>query len=208
MIYCLNPNCLKPQNPDNHRFCQSCGAKLIPQLQDRFAIQERLGEGGFGKTYRATDGHRMNANSVVKQFAPAMRSNPQLRDKMLELFEREATQLLELGQHPQIPALFAYFQADLELPAGRYPYLYLAQEYVEGQNLLQELAEKQSFDEAEVRTILADLLPILDLIHSRGVIHRDIKPENIMQRQSDGNSNGPGFRYVINGLRVVCVFSR
>ncbi|MBC6477916.1 MAG: hypothetical protein GDA56_09120 [Hormoscilla sp. GM7CHS1pb] len=85
MIYCLNPNCLKPQNPDNHRFCQSCGAKLIPQLQDRFTIQERLGEGGFGKTYRATDGHRMNANSVVKQFAPApemqraMGSNPQLR---------------------------------------------------------------------------------------------------------------------------------
>ena len=85
MIYCLNPNCLKPQNPDNHRFCQSCGAKLIPQLLDRFAILERLGEGGFGKTYRATDGHRMNANSVVKQFAPApemqraMGSNPQLR---------------------------------------------------------------------------------------------------------------------------------
>ena len=192
MIYCLNPNCLNPQNPDNHRFCQSCGAKLIPQLLDRFAILERLGEGGFGKTYRATDGHRMNANSVVKQFAPApemqqaMGSNPQLRDKMLELFAREATQLLELGQHPQIPALFAYFQADLQLPAGRYPYLYLAQEYVEGENLLQGLAEKQAFDEASVRYILADLLPILDLIHSRGVIHRDIKPENIMQRRSDG----------------------
>ncbi|MBC6477915.1 MAG: SUMF1/EgtB/PvdO family nonheme iron enzyme [Hormoscilla sp. GM7CHS1pb] len=192
MIYCLNPNCLNPQNPDNHRFCQSCGAKLIPQLLDRFAILERLGEGGFGKTYRATDGHRMNANSVVKQFAPApemqqaMGSNPQLRDKMLELFEREATQLLELGQHPQIPALFAYFQADLELPAGTYPYLYLAQEYVEGENLLQTLAQKQAFDEAEVRSILADLLPILDLIHSRKVIHRDIKPDNIMRRGSDG----------------------
>ncbi|MGK7902249.1 MAG: SUMF1/EgtB/PvdO family nonheme iron enzyme [Hormoscilla sp.] len=191
MIYCLNPNCLNPQNPDNHRFCQSCGAKLIPQLLNRFAILERLGEGGFGKTYRATDGHRMKANSVVKQFAPApemqqaMGSNPQLRDKMLELFAREATQLLELGQHPQIPALFAYFQADLQLPAGTYPYLYLAQEYVEGENLLQALTQKQAFDEAEVRSILADLLPILDLIHSRGVIHRDIKPENIMQRRSD-----------------------
>ncbi|MBO1347480.1 MAG: SUMF1/EgtB/PvdO family nonheme iron enzyme [Hormoscilla sp. GUM202] len=192
MIYCLNPNCLNPQNPDNHRFCQSCGAKLIPQLLNRFAILERLGEGGFGKTYRATDGHRMNANSVVKQFAPApemqqaMRNNPQLRDKMLELFEREASQLLELGQHPQIPTLFAYFQADLQLQTGTYPYLYLAQEYVEGENLLQALIQKQSFDEAEVRSILADLLPILELIHSRKVIHRDIKPENIMRRQSDG----------------------
>lgn len=192
MIYCLNPNCLNPQNPDKHRFCQSCGTKLIPQLLNRFAILERLGEGGFGKTYRATDGHRMNANSVVKQFAPApkmqqaMGSNPQLRDKMLELFEREATQLLELGQHPQIPALFAYFQTDLELQTGTHPYLYLAQEYIEGQNLLQALAQKKFFYEAEVRSILTDLLPILDLIHSRGVIHRDIKPENIMRRQSDG----------------------
>ena len=192
MIYCLNPNCLNPQNPDNHSFCQSCGAKLIPQLLNRFVILERLGEGGFSKTYRATDKHRMNANSVVKQFAPApemqraMGSNPQLRDKMLELFDREATQLLELGQHPQIPTLFAYFQADLQLPAGTYPYLYLAQEYVEGDNLLEALTQKQAFDEAEVRSILADLLPILELIHSRKVIHRDIKPENIMRRQSDG----------------------
>ncbi len=44
----------------------------------------------------------------------------------------------------------------------------------------------QCFTERKIRQLLADLLPVLDFIHSHNVIHRDIKPENIIRRDSDG----------------------
>src|SRR4028118_2358262 len=89
MIYCLYPDCQNPQNPDHYQFCQTCGTKLIPLLLNRFRILKPLGQGGFGKTYQATDEHRMKSNCVIKQFAPSpqmqqqMQISPQLRDKML-----------------------------------------------------------------------------------------------------------------------------
>jgi acyl carrier protein len=64
--------------------------------------------------------------------------------------------------------------------------LYLVQEFIEGQNLLQELQQQGTFNEAKIIQLLTDLLPVLQFIHERGVIHRDIKPENIMRRQHDG----------------------
>ncbi|MEO0686350.1 MAG: SUMF1/EgtB/PvdO family nonheme iron enzyme, partial [Cyanobacteria bacterium J06649_11] len=63
--------------------------------------------------------------------------------------------------------------------------LYLVQELIEGQTLLDEF-DNSTFDEEKIRGILSDLLPVLDFIHVNKVIHRDIKPENIIRRQSDG----------------------
>jgi serine/threonine protein kinase len=69
-ICCLNPNCQNPQNPDSNNFCFSCGTKLVPVLQGRYRPVEFLGQGGFGRTYRAVDSDRMGASCVIKQFAP------------------------------------------------------------------------------------------------------------------------------------------
>ncbi|WP_417118190.1 4-Cys prefix domain-containing protein [Nodularia spumigena] len=52
MIYCLNPNCLKP-NPDNFKYCHKCGTKLL--LTERYILRSILGQGGFGRTFLATD---------------------------------------------------------------------------------------------------------------------------------------------------------
>ena len=59
---------------------------------------------------------------------------------------------------------------------------YLVQEYIPGKNLEQELKENHVFNEAKIRALLGDLLPVLEFVHSQGVIHRDIKPDNIMRR--------------------------
>ncbi len=174
MTYCLNPNCPNPQNPDATKFCLACGAKLL--LRERYRALRPIGEGGFGRTFFAVDEDRLNAACVIKQFLPQFQGTTALQ-KATELFKREAVQLFELGEHPQIPSLYAYFEQDKRL--------YLVQEFVDGQNLLQEL-QQGAFSEQQIRELLLDLLPVLQFIHERGVIHRDIKPENILRRKKDG----------------------
>ncbi|MDB9538156.1 serine/threonine-protein kinase [Anabaenopsis arnoldii] len=146
-------------------------------LRNRYQPLKPLGGGGFAKTYLAVDIDKLNSECVIKQLAPQTQGTAGLQ-KATALFLQEAQQLQQLGEHPQIPALLAYFAEDNRL--------YLIQQFIEGENLLTELANQGIFNEAKIRKLLQDLLPVLQVIHSQGIIHRDIKPENIMRRRSDG----------------------
>ncbi len=137
-----------------------------------------LGEGGFGRTYEAVDIDRMDDPCVIKQFVPQVQGTSAL-EKATELFKQEAKRLYELGEHPQIPRLIAYFEQDKRL--------YLVQELIEGQNLLAELTQQGVFSEEKIWQLLADILPILKFVHDRNVIHRDIKLENIIRRRTAPN---------------------
>lgn len=152
----------------------NCGAPLT--LRDRFSIIRPLGEGGLGKTYLAQDRDKFNEPCVVKQlkYQPQGTATDQ---KVIELFCREAQQLMNLRDHPLIPELYAYF----EEKGG----LYLVQEWIEGQDLQQEL-QAGCFSEDKIWDLLQSILPILAFIHERGVIHRDLKPANLMRRRLDG----------------------
>ncbi|MBD2129778.1 serine/threonine-protein kinase [Microcoleus sp. ZQ-A2] len=178
MLYCSNPTCSNPFSPDGNKFCLSCGSQtLSPLFHNRYRVIQLLGEGGFGRTYEAIDTDRMDDPCVIKQFFPQVQGMAVL-EKATELFKQEAKRLYELGEHPQIPRLIAYFEQDKRL--------YLVQELIEGQTLLAELQQQGAFNEEKIRQLLADLLPVLKIVHERGVIHRDIKPENIMRRRKDG----------------------
>jgi serine/threonine protein kinase len=135
-----------------------------------------IGQGGFGRTYLALDEDRLNTRCVIKQFSPQVQGTKSL-EKAVHLFNQEAVRLHELGEHPQIPTLLAYFEQD--------NYLYLVQQFVEGQSLLQQMRQRGAFDERQIRDVLADVLPVLRFIHRHQVIHRDITPTNILSRQSD-----------------------
>ncbi|QLE51895.1 serine/threonine protein kinase [Nostoc sp. C057] len=178
MLCCVNPDCQKPLNPDKNNYCHSCRAELIPLLGGRYRPTQVLSdEGGFGRTYLAEDVHKLNECCVVKQFAPKLQGTGPLT-KAIELFKQEASRLQELAEHPQIPTLLAYFEQN--------GYLFLVQQFIDGQNLLKEWERRGNYNETEIRELLLDLLPVLKFIHLRGVIHRDIKPQNIIRRQSDG----------------------
>jgi serine/threonine protein kinase len=171
MSYCLNSHCLQPENAADVKFCLSCGSKLL--LKDRYRAIKPIGQGGFGKTFLAVDEDKPSKpRCVIKQFYPQAQGTNTLQ-KAVELFTQEAVQLDDLGQHPQIPALLAYFTQDDRQ--------YLVQEFIDGQNLAQELAQNGAFSESQIWQLLKDLLPVLQFCHSRGVIHRDIKPENILR---------------------------
>ncbi|MBF2077317.1 MAG: serine/threonine protein kinase [Synechococcales cyanobacterium T60_A2020_003] len=176
MLCCLNPTCTKPQNLDDARVCISCGAPLIASLRGRYRPTMLLGQGGFGRTYLATDEDRLGSKCVIKQFSPQVQGTKSLQ-KAVQLFNQEAVRLHELGEHPQIPTLLAYFEQDT--------YLYLVQQFIEGLSLAQQVRRQGPFSEQQIRNVLNDILPVLQFIHTHQVIHRDITPSNILRRQID-----------------------
>ncbi|KAI9134536.1 bifunctional serine/threonine-protein kinase/formylglycine-generating enzyme family protein [Acaryochloris sp. CCMEE 5410] len=177
MLHCPNPTCTHPQNLDGRATCQNCGQPLIGILRHRYHIIKPIGQGGFGITYLAEDIERFNETCVVKQLIYQSPDSPGAQQKVQALFTQEAQQLFQLGTHPQIPNLLAYFHEE-----GRQ---YLVQEFIEGHNLSQVLKREGVFNEAKLRHFLASILPVLGYIHSQGVIHRDLKPHNIMHRPAD-----------------------
>ncbi len=172
MGYCLNPSCVQPQNPPQSNFCRSCGGRL--RLRDRYLAIKPIGQGGFGKTFQAIDEDKpAKPFCVIKQFFPMMEGT-QATQKAAELFAQEAIALEQLDD-PNIPKLLAYFIT----PDRRQ---YLVQEFIDGQNLKDELVQKGLFSSEQIYELLTTLLPTLDYIHKLGFIHRDIKPENIIRR--------------------------
>ncbi len=169
MSQCLNPNC-QFLNPTLTKFCQRCGNKLL--LADHYRAIRYIGEGGFGRTFEAVDEHRFDTKCVIKQFLPQMQGSAAL-GKATELFKQEAMRLRDLGKHPQIPDLLAFFEQD-----NRF---YLVQEFIDGQDLFKELQQRGKFSEQQIRQLLTELLPVLEFIHQQNVIHRDIKPDNIIR---------------------------
>ncbi|MCT7955997.1 GUN4 domain-containing protein [Laspinema palackyanum] len=172
MSYCVIPGCVQPQNLESAKTCQSCGSKLI--LKARYRPIQALGHGGFGRTFLAVDEDiPSKPRCVVKQLF-FQKGETQHIHKVKDLFYHEAVRLDDLGHHPQIPSLLAHFEQNQRL--------YLVQEFIEGPTLSSELKQKGAYQEAEIRALLNDLLPVLTFIHDRQIVHRDIKPANIIRR--------------------------
>lgn len=147
-------------------------------LRERYQILSYLGSGGFGQTFLAKDLDLPGQPScVVKRFCP-LSNQSEVTKKSRELFQREAQVLYQLGNHHQIPQLFAHFEQAQEF--------YLVQEYIEGKSLAQELTFGKTLSEGEVIALLNDILTVLDFVHHQQVIHRDIKPSNLIRRTQDG----------------------
>lgn len=165
-------------------------------LQNRYHLLSVLGQGGFGRTYLAEDQGRFNERCALKELIPP-ETGAYALEKSKELFQREATTLYQI-KHPQVPQFRANFEQD-----GR---LFLVQDYVEGKTYRELLNERKAqtvvqpanvnpasptpnqngvFSESEVRSLLLQLLPVLDHLHSKSIIHRDITPDNIILRESD-----------------------
>ncbi|HEY9710301.1 MAG TPA: serine/threonine-protein kinase, partial [Oculatellaceae cyanobacterium] len=166
-------------------------------LQNRYHLISVLGQGGFGRTYLAEDQGRFDEPCALKELIPPETQTYAL-DKSKELFQREAETLYKI-KHPQVPEFRANFEQD-----GR---LFLVQDYVEGKTYRDLLNERKAetviqssnpnvpseaannsgvFSETQIKQLLQQLLPVLDHIHSKGIIHRDITPDNIIRRNTDG----------------------
>ncbi|MBD6616712.1 protein kinase [Komarekiella sp. 'clone 1'] len=146
-------------------------------LRGRYKITKVLGAGGFGNTFIAEDMDLPgNPPCVVKQLRPAQ-TEPKVLQIARRLFESEAEVQYRLGNHDQIPGIFAHFEENQEF--------YLVQEFIDGHSLDQELTPGKPLPEIQVIAILYDILKVLEFVHQHNVIHRDIKPSNFIRGKQD-----------------------
>ena len=146
-------------------------------LRNRYHIIKSLGSGNFSITYQAQDLDLPgNPYCVVKHLCPR-NNHPEFLQNAQRLFQNEAKVLYQLGNHPQIPTLFAHFPEEGEF--------YIVQEFIDGKNLQSEIIPGRKFPEPDVINLLAAILEVLVVAHEcqpHAVIHRDLKPENLMVR--------------------------
>ena len=147
-------------------------------FNNRYLTLKQLGCGGFGCTYLAIDTHMPSKPKCVVKQLTFDTDDPDIYELVQTRFQREAAILEILGNlSPRIPKLHACSQEGHNL--------YLVQDWIDGENLEDKVERSGAFKEDEVNELLAYLLPVLGVVHSKNVIHRDIKPANIMVRDED-----------------------
>ena len=140
---------------------------LPPELEPRFTVQGRLGEGAFGVVLRAHD-TRCDAPVALK-----LLTLPPGDPEAVERFQREARVTASL-RHPHIVALLDHGV----LAGGR---AYLAYELIEGESLASRM-ERGRVPGPQVKAWGVALAGALAVVHAEGVVHRDVKPANVMLR--------------------------
>ena len=147
-------------------------------INGRYQIIKTLGQGGFGDTFLAKDMQLPSQRQCVLKALKVQATSPQMVQEIQRRFQLEAAILEGLGEHnPQIPRLYAYFEDQ-----GKF---YLVQEWIDGLTLQDIVQQRGCLSPEQVKTLLVDLLPVLQSIHDKYIIHRDVKPENIILRESD-----------------------
>jgi len=136
------------------------GAKL-----GNYRILEKIGAGGQGTVYKATD-TKLGRAVVIKVLPPELT----LKEANLKRFEREA-RLASALDHPNICTIF-----DLNEIEGVH---FIAMQYVGGKNV-RELVSGRPLDLRSALSIAIQVADALAAAHSRGIIHRDIKAGNVM----------------------------
>lgn len=134
-------------------------------LQNRYRIDKKIGQGGMGAVFVATD-ERFGSTVAIKE---TFFTDENYR----RAFEREA-RLLNNLRHPALPRVSDHFTEE----NGQF----LVMEYITGDDLSEKIEESNSpFPIGDVLNWADQLLDALDFLHTQEtpVIHRDIKPQNL-----------------------------
>jgi Tol biopolymer transport system component len=134
------------------------------QTIGHYRVTAKLGEGGMGAVYRATD-TILGRDVAVKLLSPALAGDA---DYMAR-FQREAKVLASLN-HPNIATIHGLEEADGVRA--------LVMELVEGPTLADRIVEG-AFPLEEALSIAKQIAEALEAAHEKGIVHRDLKPANV-----------------------------
>jgi eukaryotic-like serine/threonine-protein kinase len=161
-------------------------AKLKPLdegtvLNGRYEIVRKIGGGGMGAVYLASDKNLGGVLRAVKEMVQSYIEETQ-QEKAVSDFKRESMLLTSLD-HQAIPTIYDYFYDEKE---ARF---YLVMKYISGGDLASRLRSttEGKIDEKTVTEWAIQIADVLDYLHNRQppIVYRDLKPANIM---IDGNT--------------------
>ncbi len=147
-----------------------------------YRLEQPLGQGGFGITYKGID-TRLNRAVAVKEFFPegcwregstvvsAGRWNLDTYSNAKQKFLLEG-QTLGQFNHSGIVQVFYYFEENNTA--------YMVMEYLKGKTLAEFLRQREKLSEAVALKQISQVGEALEIIHQGQFLHRDIKPDNIM----------------------------
>ena len=138
-------------------------------LDNKYQIEQLLGQGGMGAVYRAT--HLGTKRTVaVKVIQPQLSAH----DQFVTRFRREAEAAGRL-RHPNVVDVTDFGVAQ----TADGPVAYLVMEYLDGCSLADIVAEEGALPIPWVIDILEQVCAAVETAHQAGIIHRDLKPDNI-----------------------------
>src|SRR6266516_33140 len=140
---------------------------LVGHTIGHYKLSERIGSGGMGEVYLATDmtaGRKAALKLLPERFTGDA--------ERLKRFEQEARALVGLN-HPNILTIYEIGEDDSTH--------YIASELIEGETLRQRLMHGR-MELSEAVDVAIQVASALVAAHGAGIVHRDIKPENIMLR--------------------------
>ncbi|MEZ6093270.1 MAG: serine/threonine-protein kinase [Pirellulaceae bacterium] len=149
-------------------------SERLPSKVGRFQLHERIGVGGFGIVFRATD-PALGRNVALK--IPRLETSLSVEAK--RRFQREAAAAATLD-HPHVAKVF-----ETGTDSGIH---FIVSQFVDGENLATLLARGVSLSFKEVAMLVADLADALQHAHEHGILHRDLKPSNVLIPKSTADA--------------------
>ncbi len=143
-------------------------------LNNRFKIEAKIGEGGFGAVYKGTQ-LATGRKVALKLLHPEMTKD----ENLVSRFRREGMVLCNLRDAHTITTYDFDQTADGTL--------YIAMELLEGKSLHQVFHEQAPLEWKRVFKILIEMCSSLSEAHAQGIVHRDLKPENVYLETRPGN---------------------
>lgn len=174
------------ESPSNRSMSNTRCLKPGVILKERYKIEEVIGAGGFGITYRAWD-PLLQSYVAIKEYYPsgiATRSADSSKvcvpvgQEQREYhrgrirFLKEAQDVARFQSEPNIVSIYDYLEEN--------DTAYMVMEYLHGCTLKQYIREHgERLDTDHILHICLSVLDALAVVHKAGMIHRDISPENI-----------------------------
>jgi serine/threonine-protein kinase len=143
-------------------------------LNNRFKIESKIGEGGFGSVFRGVQ-TGTGRKVALKLLHPEMTKDVNL----VARFKREGMVLCNLRDAHTITTYDFDQTADGTL--------YIAMELLEGKSLHHIFHEQAPLEWKRVFKIMIEMCSSLAEAHGQGIVHRDLKPENIYLENRPGN---------------------
>ncbi len=150
------------------------GAKLQAALGADYAVEGKLGSGGFAVVYLIRDVN-LKRKLAVKVLSPDVIAS----HSVLERFKREAETIAQLSHPHIVPLHFIGSKDDL---------VYLVMQAIDGGSLFDRLEREKRLPVEDASRYFSEVASALAHAHKRGVVHRDIKPQNVLLDAESGRS--------------------